>query len=89
MTRHLSSQCSAIDGAVCLHDRLVELLQSIDCKVNLIVFNTHAGSRFKPSTPSAVQQFRSIMIQVVLLLLQTPECCGRNMAFVLQAPCHV
>lgn len=46
------------------------LLQPIDCKVNLIVFNTHEGTRFKPSTPEAVQAFRSIVIQVPL---QTPS----------------
>jgi 23S rRNA (adenine2503-C2)-methyltransferase len=43
--------------------RLVGLLQPIDCKVNLIVFNTHEGTDFKPSTPEAVQAFRSIVIQ--------------------------
>lgn len=54
------------------HHRLVELLQPIDCKVNLIVFNTHEGSRFAPSTPAAVQQFRSIVIQVTQLMQQIP-----------------
>ena len=44
--------------------RLVDLLSPIDCKVNLIVFNTHEGTRFRPSTHEAVQAFRSIVIQV-------------------------
>lgn len=48
----------------------MELLQPIDCKVNLIVFNTHEGSRFKPSTPEAVQAFRSIVIQVTARSIQ-------------------
>lgn len=47
-----------------LHCRLVHLLRAIDCKVNLIVFNTHEGSRFQPSTKEAVLAFRSILIQV-------------------------
>lgn len=33
------------------------------CKVNLIVFNPHEGTAFKPSTPERVQAFRSILIQ--------------------------
>lgn len=45
--------------------RLVQLLKPIDCKVNLIVFNTHEGSRFRPSTAEDVQSFRSIVIQVL------------------------
>lgn len=58
----------SVSWCVC---RLVGLLHPIDCKVNLIVFNTHEGTRFKPSTPEAVQLFRSIVIQVPL---QTPSC---------------
>lgn len=53
-------RCVCVDG---LHCRLVELLQPIDCKVNLIVFNTHEGTRFKSSTPEAVHAFRSVVIQ--------------------------
>ena len=48
------------------HCRLVHLLRAIDCKVNLIVFNTHEGSRFQPSTTEAVLSFRSKLIQVTV-----------------------
>ncbi|EFN56750.1 hypothetical protein CHLNCDRAFT_22096, partial [Chlorella variabilis] len=43
--------------------RLVQLTQSIRCKINLIVFNPHAGTSFQPSTPERVYAFRSILIQ--------------------------
>ena len=46
--------------------RLVALLDPIECKVNLILFNPHAGARFQPCLPEALQAFRSIAIQVPL-----------------------
>ena len=44
--------------------RLVKILDQIDCKVNLIVFNTYEGSIFQPSTTEDVLAFRSVLIQV-------------------------
>lgn len=44
-------------------ERLVNILHPIDCKVNLILFNTHQGSLFQPSTTEAVSAFRSVLIQ--------------------------
>ena len=43
--------------------RLLELLEGIEAKVNLIVFNPHEGTRFKPSHMPDVMDFRSILIQ--------------------------
>ncbi|KAL4437757.1 hypothetical protein ABPG77_005669, partial [Micractinium sp. CCAP 211/92] len=43
--------------------RLLELTRNIRCKINLIVFNPHEGTQFKPSTPERVQAFRSLLIQ--------------------------
>ncbi len=34
--------------------RLLELTHSIECKFNLIGFNPHPGTRFRPSTPQQV-----------------------------------
>lgn len=43
--------------------RLLQLLAGIEAKVNLIVFNPHAGTMFKASTTEQVMSFRSILIQ--------------------------
>lgn len=44
----------------CLEDarRLVGLLEPIECKVNLIVFNPHPGTRFRPSEHTRAMAFR-------------------------------
>lgn len=38
--------------------RLVDLLQDIECKINLIGFNAHEGTRFKPSPEEQILAFR-------------------------------
>ena len=38
--------------------RLTQLLQPIQCKVNLIAFNAHEGTRFQPSGREAMLGFR-------------------------------
>ena len=38
--------------------RLTQLLQPIQCKVNLIAFNAHEGTRFQPSGRDAMLSFR-------------------------------
>ena len=42
---------------------LIELLKNVRCKINLIVFNPHEGTIFSASTPTAVAQFRDVLIQ--------------------------
>jgi 23S rRNA (adenine2503-C2)-methyltransferase len=39
------------------------MLEPINCKVNLILFNPHAGTRFFPSENEQVLAFRSVLIQ--------------------------
>ncbi|KAG2489539.1 hypothetical protein HYH03_011990 [Edaphochlamys debaryana] len=43
--------------------RLASMLSRVNCKVNLICFNPHAGTRFRPSTDEAICAFRSVLIQ--------------------------
>eukprot|EP00877_Chromochloris_zofingiensis_P015210 jgi/Chrzof1/9943/Cz04g21170.t1 len=42
--------------------RLVNLIQNIDAKVNLIVFNPHAGTRFQPTPMEDVLAFRGVLV---------------------------
>ena len=52
---------AGLDRVVCSR-RLLQLLAGIEAKVNLIGFNSHAGTHFKPSTTAAVLAFRSRLI---------------------------
>lgn len=42
--------------------RLVKLLRGIPCKINLIPFNPHEGSEFRPSPDGAVARFQDILL---------------------------
>ena len=42
--------------------RLLKLLVGIEAKVNLITFNAHSGTHFKPSETAATMEFRSRLI---------------------------
>ena len=43
-------------------DKLCKLLQRVKCKVNLITFNPHAYSKFKPSNTQTVEEFKKTLI---------------------------
>ncbi len=63
--------------------RLLQLLQPIQCKVNLIAFNAHQGTRFRPSKGDQMLSFRytsiarklgSLMLLTFLLEEQRSSC---------------
>lgn len=43
--------------------RLIDLVQGIPCKINLISFNPHRGSRFKPTKEDKMIQFRNVLAE--------------------------
>lgn len=43
--------------------RLVELVRGIPCKINLISFNPHNGSHFKPTPEEKMIEFRNILAE--------------------------
>jgi len=45
--------------------RLVELMQDVECKINLIMFNPHEGTQFTASSMEQVEAFRDIVMQVM------------------------
>ena len=49
---------------MCFPARLVELMQDVECKINLIMFNPHKGTRFTASSMDQVEAFRAIIMQV-------------------------
>lgn len=50
------------DHAAHAHE-LLKLVEGIECKVNLIVFNPHEGTVYEASDDATVKEFRSIVIQ--------------------------
>ncbi|KAL6614852.1 hypothetical protein ACP70R_037122 [Stipagrostis hirtigluma subsp. patula] len=48
--------------------RLIELVRGIPCKINLISFNPHSGSQFKPTPDEKIIEFRNVLIQAGLFV---------------------
>ncbi|XP_057774507.1 uncharacterized protein LOC130993588 [Salvia miltiorrhiza] len=52
--------------------RLINLVQGIPCKINLISFNPHCGSNFKPTKDEKMIEFRNILAAArVVVFLRT------------------
>ncbi|KAE8805578.1 dual-specificity RNA methyltransferase RlmN [Hordeum vulgare] len=49
--------------------RLTELVRGIPCKINLISFNPHSGSQFKPTPDEKIIEFRNMLIQSGLTVM--------------------
>ncbi|XP_039115591.1 dual-specificity RNA methyltransferase RlmN [Dioscorea cayenensis subsp. rotundata] len=48
--------------------RLIELVRGIPCKINLISFNPHSGSLFKPTPEEKMIEFRNILAEAGLVV---------------------
>ncbi|PKU69059.1 23S rRNA (adenine2503-C2)-methyltransferase [Dendrobium catenatum] len=64
--------------------RLIELVRDIPCKINLISFNPHRGSMFKPTREEEMIEFRNVLAEagcVVFLRLSRGDdqmaACGQ------------
>lgn len=64
--------------------RLIELVRGIPCKINLISFNSHCGTRFKPTPEEKMIHFRNVLAEagvVVFLRLSRGDdqmaACGQ------------
>lgn len=52
--------------SICSFDdakRLIDLVQSIPSKINLISFNPHCGSQFRPTSEEKMIEFRNILAE--------------------------
>lgn len=43
--------------------RLIDLVQGIPCKINLISFNPHTGSQFRPTSEPKMIEFRNVLAE--------------------------
>ncbi|KAL8488608.1 hypothetical protein ACS0TY_024772 [Phlomoides rotata] len=72
--------------------QLIDLVQGIPCKINLISFNPHGGSQFKPTRDEKMVEFRNILAKagcVVLLRFSRGDdqmAAWRNPGSLAQSP---
>ncbi|RVW16017.1 Dual-specificity RNA methyltransferase RlmN [Vitis vinifera] len=60
--------------------RLIDLVQGIPCKVNLISFNPHCGSQFKPTSEEKITEFRNILAEAGCIVFLRPNRGDDQMA---------
>ncbi|KAK8948556.1 hypothetical protein KSP39_PZI005322 [Platanthera zijinensis] len=60
--------------------RLVELVRDIPCKINLISFNPHRGSTFKPTSEENIIGFRNVLAEAGCVVLLRPSRGDDQMA---------
>lgn len=61
-------------------ERLIELVRGIPCKINLISFNPHSGSQFKPSCEEKMIKFRNILAEGGCVVFLRPSRGDDQMA---------
>ncbi|KAK6931067.1 Radical SAM [Dillenia turbinata] len=60
--------------------RLIDLVQGIPCKINLISFNPHSGSYFKPTQEDRIIEFRNILADAGCVVFLRPSRGDDQMA---------
>ncbi|PNY01830.1 ribosomal RNA large subunit methyltransferase N-like protein [Trifolium pratense] len=60
--------------------RLTELVKGIPCKINLISFNPHSGSFFKPTKEERMIEFRNMLAEAGCVVLLRPSRGDDQMA---------
>ncbi|KAG9140488.1 hypothetical protein Leryth_016206 [Lithospermum erythrorhizon] len=60
--------------------RLIDLVKEIPCKINLISFNPHSGSLFKPTRKEKIIEFRNILAEAGCVVLLRPSRGDDQMA---------
>lgn len=60
--------------------RLIDLVQGIPCKINLITFNPHSGSQFKPTREEKMIEFRNLLAEAGCVVFLRPSRGDDQMA---------
>lgn len=61
-------------------ERLIDLVRGIPCKINLISFNPHCGSQFKPTCGQEMIKFRNILAEAGCVVFLRPSRGDDQMA---------
>lgn len=73
---HVSDSICSIEDA----KRLIDLVQGIPCKINLITFNPHSGSQFKPTREEKMIEFRNLLAEAGCVVFLRPSRGDDQMA---------
>ncbi|GMY26216.1 dual-specificity rna methyltransferase rlmn [Fagus crenata] len=60
--------------------RLIDLVQDIPCKINLISFNPHTGSQFRPTSDAKMIEFRNVLAEAGCTVFLRPSRGDDQMA---------
>lgn len=60
--------------------RLIDLVQGIPCKINLISFNPHSGSQFRPTSEENMIEFRNVLAEAGCTVFFRPSRGDDQMA---------
>lgn len=60
--------------------RLIDLVQDIPCKINLISFNPHSGSLFRPTSDEKMIEFRNSLAEAGCIVFMRPSRGDDQMA---------
>lgn len=60
--------------------RLIDLVEGIPCKINLITFNPHSGSQFKPTSDEKMIEFRNVLAEAGCVVFMRPSRGDDQMA---------
>lgn len=60
--------------------RLADLVQGIPCKINLISFNPHSGSHFRPTSDEKMIEFRNCLAEARCVVFLRPSRGDDQMA---------
>ncbi|XP_023910977.1 uncharacterized protein LOC112022590 [Quercus suber] len=60
--------------------RLIDLIEGIPCKINLISFNPHTGSQFQPTSDAKMIEFRNVLAEAGCTVFLRPSRGDDQMA---------
>ncbi|KAM4109863.1 hypothetical protein ACJW30_03G151900 [Castanea mollissima] len=71
---------SGVNDSIEDANRLIDLIQGIPCKINLISFNPHTGSQFQPTSDAKMIEFRNVLAEAGCTVFLRPSRGDDQMA---------
>ncbi|KAM3754200.1 hypothetical protein ACB098_03G149000 [Castanea mollissima] len=71
---------SGVNDSIEDANRLIDLIEGIPCKINLISFNPHTGSQFQPTSDAKMIEFRNVLAEAGCIVFLRPSRGDDQMA---------
>ncbi|KAL4639104.1 hypothetical protein ACB092_03G194400 [Castanea dentata] len=71
---------SGVNDSIEDANRLIDLIEGIPCKINLISFNPHTGSQFQPTSDAKMIEFRNVLAEAGCTVFLRPSRGDDQMA---------